>query len=226
MTIVESLWSPSTWQPITTLTFFLSICTLILGLFTAFLWWETRKAVVDSRDSINISRSNSEIMKKSLWHYQTMAEAAREQTRKMNLPDRPYLYFDKNATLNSPLNNVNLFIANIGRTSAIIKDILIYCKDILPPEMNVDMFDDSKTCKRIKERFIMWPEQKYIIISVPDFGNHDHIVGRVEFRDVFWNVRWQTFRYDKIAFDKWEMRGGLPWNSVTNPNEGYEEDYP
>jgi hypothetical protein len=165
-------------------------------------------------------------MKKSLWHYQTMAKSAREQTRKMDLPNRPYLYFAKNATLNSPLNDVNLFIANIGGTSAIIEDILIYCKDILPPEMNVDMFDDSKTCKRIKESFIMWPEQKYIIISVPDFGNHDYIVGRVEFRDVFWNVRWQTFRYDKISFDKWEMRGGLPWNGVTNPNEGYEEDYP
>jgi hypothetical protein len=165
-------------------------------------------------------------MKKSLLHYQAMAESAREKTRKMNVPYRPYLYFGNNAILDHPLNDVNLSIANIGRTSAIIKDIWIYQGDTIPPNMRAEMFDDRKTCKCIKENFIMWPEQKHIIISVPDFGKHNHIMGRVEFRDVFWNTRWQTFRYDKISSDKWEIRGGLTWNEVTNPNENYEEGYP
>ncbi len=144
----------------------------------------------------------------------------------MNTPLRPYLYLSKNATINYPRNDVVLFIANIGRISAIVKGIFIFQKDVITENISADVFYNSKICKFIKQNFIIWPEKKYVPIFIPDFGSHNNIIGRIEFEDVFGNIGWQIFRYDKISPNQWEIRGGLTWNDVINPNKNYEDDEP
>lgn len=151
-------------------TFWLTIATIILALFTAGLWGITYKL---SRDAKKTSDRQANEMKKSLRIAKQSADAATETANIVLSVELPWFVVDMQFIRKGTAIYVNAVLTNQGRTTAIVTKECLVCKICteLPPQPRYPVH----TTKPIDFGQIIKSNDSYTINETVDIKKSDNI---------------------------------------------------
>lgn len=153
--------------------------------------------------------------KTAAMHSARGVKAATDQLEAVKVAEQAYVVFEADQREGGS-GAIKLMATNTGRTPGYVESVRYMTRKTLPAKATLEGLQLARReCDYdLPTDFKMHP---ICTIPAPLPVSRPHLVGYVEYLDVYRRYHYQHFRFDRVGNGGWRVAGGKKWNRRRNP---------